>query len=133
MKITIDLRLLQASGIGVYLQNVVPRLVRLRSGDRFCFILAPGEKIPSGWGLDARFESILCRAPVYSLAQQAEMPAKIPRDTDLLWIPHFDIPVFYRGKMMVTVHDLFHLAMPETVGGFHKRLYARWMFIALAI
>jgi glycosyltransferase involved in cell wall biosynthesis len=30
--------------------------------------------------------------------------------------------------MMVTVHDVYHLAMGPMVGGIHKRLYARFMF-----
>lgn len=33
--------------------------------------------------------------------------------------------------MLVTVYDLFHIAMPEMVGGLHKRLYARALFNAV--
>jgi glycosyltransferase involved in cell wall biosynthesis len=39
--------------------------------------------------------------------------------------------LFYRGRLLVTVHDLFHLAMPELSGGLHKRLYAKYLFSAV--
>lgn len=45
-----------------------------------------------------------------------------------MWSPHYNIPIFYKGKLIVTVHDVFHLAMPQFVKGIHKRLYARFMF-----
>src|SRR5581483_4173723 len=73
-----------------------------------------------------------CGSKIYSLGQQWELPRKIPKDTNLLWVPHYDIPVFFKGKLMVTVHDLFHLAMPQFAGGPHKRFYARWMFNQVA-
>lgn len=71
------------------------------------------------------------KAPMYSLAEQLELPRKIPGETCLFWATHYNIPLFYRGKMLVTVYDLFHLAMPNLVGGLHKRLYARIMFGAV--
>ena len=71
---------------------------------------------------------ILCEAPIYSVKEQFELIRKIPKDTDVMWSPHYNIPIFYRGKLLVTVHDVFHLAMPQFVNGIHKRLYAKFMF-----
>lgn len=128
MKITIDVRMLYASGIGVYLRNLVPRLVRLRTGDHFCLIGKPEHRNDPIWKGLPSFEWVDCSAPIYSLRQQWEFANRIPKDTDLYWSPHFDIPVTYRGKLLVTIHDVFHLAMPELVGGLHKRMYANWMY-----
>ncbi len=126
MKITIDIRMLYSSGIGIYIQNVVLRLVRLRSKDSFCLLGKKGEA--PDWAKGPAVQWVECHSPIYSLGQQWELARKIPKDTDLLWVPHYDIPVFYGGKMLVTVHDLFHLAMGEFVGGFHRHLYAKFMF-----
>jgi glycosyltransferase involved in cell wall biosynthesis len=128
MKITIDVRMLHASGIGVYLRNLVPRLMRLRPADRFCLIGKAADREDTCWNGLPSFEWKDCEAPIYSLRQQWQLLGCIPKDTDLYWSPHFDIPALYRGKLLVTVHDVFHLAMPELVGGPHKRLYARWMY-----
>jgi glycosyltransferase involved in cell wall biosynthesis len=128
MKITIDVRMLHSSGIGVYIQNLVPRIIRLRKQDRFCLLGKETDRGDRAWKGLPEFQWMDCAAPIYSLRQQWELKRKIPNDTDLLWVPHYDIPVFYRGKLMVTVHDLFHLAMPEFTRGIHKKIYARWMF-----
>ncbi len=128
MRITIDLRMLHSSGIGVYLQNLIPRIIRLRKSDYFYLLGKKNEQLIGKQAQHNRVQWIEVQSPIYSLSQQIELLKKIPKGTDLLWVPHFDIPVFYKGKMLVTVHDLFHLAMPRFVGGLHKRLYAQWMF-----
>ncbi len=128
MKITIDVRMLHSSGIGIYIQNIVPRIIRLRHRDRFCLIGRAANREDPAWkGLPA-FQWVDCQAPIYSLRQQWELKWKIPKETDLLWIPHYDIPVFFKGRLMVTVHDLFHLAMTGLAGSPLEALYARWMF-----
>lgn len=132
MKITIDVRMLHSSGIGVYIQNLVPRIMSLRTGDDFCLMGKPADREDAVWSGLKAFQWVDCHSPIYSLGQQWEIPRKTPKDTGLLWVPHYDIPAFYKGPMIVTVHDLFHLAMPQFVGGFHKRLYARWMFDQVA-
>ena len=68
---------------------------------------------------------------MYSLAEQLEFVRKIPKETNLYWATHYNVPLLYQGKMLVTVYDLFHLAMPDLVGGLHKRLYAKIMFGAV--
>src|ERR671932_694079 len=61
--------------------------------------------------------------------------AREPRAADLFWSPHYNIPLLIpllrRGKLLVMVHDVSHLAMPEYVGGVHKRAYARLVFGAV--
>ncbi|WP_158630101.1 glycosyltransferase family 1 protein [Cohnella sp. AR92] len=55
----------------------------------------------------------------------------IPKETRLFWSPHFNIPVLYFGKLLVTIHDVFHKAMPQYAGAIHKKLYAELMFQAV--
>jgi glycosyltransferase involved in cell wall biosynthesis len=128
MHITIDLRMLRSSGIGVYLQNVIPRILRTRKSDEFCLLVRQGEELTDMRLAKSKIQKIEFRSFIYSLGQQWELWRKIPGHTNLFWAPHYDIPVFHRGKLLVTVHDVFHLAMPFLAGGFHRRLYARFMF-----
>ncbi len=76
-------------------------------------------------------QPILATAPMYSAWEQIDIVRKIPQATQLYFATHYNVPLFYRGKMLVTIYDLFHLAMPDLVGGLHKRLYARAMFNAV--
>lgn len=129
--ITIDLRMINASGIGTYLRNVVPRLIQYRGENRF-FLLGDVTLLRDlPWTRTVNVRLIDCRSSIYSLAEQKELFLKIPKETDLFWSPHYNIPLFYRGKLLVTVHDVFHLAMGEFVGALHRRMYARIMFEAV--
>lgn len=43
----------------------------------------------------------------YSLAEQIKWPLILNKyKLDLLHVPHFNIPLFYRGKLIITIHDL---------------------------
>ena len=69
---------------------------------------------------------------IYTLSEQLTIVSKIPGGTDLFWSPHYNFPVLRRGKLLVTVHDVFHVAMKRYVQGFHRRWYAQMMFDQLA-
>lgn len=129
--ITIDARWLDTSGMGTYLRNILPGVVAAFPEKEFCLL---GDKTALST-LDVANRSnvrlVVAKASMYSLAEQLELARKIPKETRLFWATHYNIPLLYRGKMLVTVYDLFHLAMPDLVGGLHKRLYAKIMFGAL--
>ncbi len=128
MKITIDIRMLKASGIGVYIQNLVPRIIRMRPGDEFTLLGKGGEYAEWREAHSPNTRFVECDSPIYSLMEQIDVSVKIPNDTDLFWSPHYVIPLLYGGRLLATVHDLFHLAMPQFVGGFLKKTYAKVMF-----
>ncbi|MEP6991733.1 MAG: glycosyltransferase family 1 protein, partial [bacterium] len=65
-------------------------------------------------------------APIYSIREQLRMALAIPRRTTLFWAPHYNIPLLFRGRLAVTVHDVFHLT--DARSSIAKRLYARVLF-----
>jgi len=129
--IAIDVRWLNASGIGTYLRNIVPGILAAFPERNFVLLGNRDEiaeiKSPSG----AKVVVVAADSRMYSIGEQLEIPKKIPKETQLYFSPHYNIPLGYRGRLLVTVYDLFHLAMPHLVGGIHKRLYARYMFNAV--
>jgi glycosyltransferase involved in cell wall biosynthesis len=130
-KISIDFRMFNASGIGTYLQNLVSLIATVYQCGKVN-LLGNVDRIKQiDWVQGREIELINCKSPIYSVAEQYELYRKISRDTTLFWSPHYNIPLFYKGKLLVTIHDVFHLAMPHLVGGLHKRLYAKGMFTAL--
>ncbi len=130
MKIAIDFRMVNSSGIGTVIKKLVPRLVAAHPESDF-YLLGREQEIPSLLKDSRNVCSIFCSSLIYSLSEQFELLAKIPSEIDLFWSPHYNIPLFYRGRLLVTVHDVFHLAMPQYVKGFHRRLYARVLFLAI--
>lgn len=129
--VIIDLRMLNASGIGTYLSNVVPRVIAASPDINFTLLGKSGTLHKLNWAHGKNINIVDYDAPIYSIVEQLKILSKIPKDTSLLWSPHYNIPLFYRGRLLVTVHDVFHLAMPQYVGGLHKRLYAKGMFAAV--
>lgn len=129
--IAIDLRMLHASGIGTVIQNLVPLVISLYSNIKF-YLLGKRRDIELfSWAYNENTEIINCNSSIYTVSEQIELFRKIPKNISLFWSPHYNIPIFYSGKLLVTVHDVFHIAMPEYIDGLHRRLYARGMFVAL--
>jgi glycosyltransferase involved in cell wall biosynthesis len=131
MIITVDVRLFQASGIGTYLQNLLPKLIPALPSYSFALIGNPNELINLQNSFGKQVKIISSNTAMYSVKEQLELPHLIPKETTLFWSPHYNIPIFYRGRLLVTVHDVFHLAMPQYVGGWHKRAYAKLLFARL--
>lgn len=128
-KITVDLRMINASGIGTYIRNVLPRLLQHLPNSQFCFLGRGRVLAEFDWTRAA--DIIESNSPIYSVREQLELPRKIPVDTTLVWSPHYNIPLAYKGKLLVTVHDVFHLAMPHSMKDVHKKLYAKGLFGAV--
>lgn len=129
--VSIDLRMLYNSGIGTYLRNLVPLVIAARPDFRFYLLGNLDELSGHPWAHHENIVLIDCRAPIYSVAEQLELPRKIPKNTDLLWSPHYNVPLLYRGRLLATVHDVLFLALPQYAGGLHRRLYVKGMYAAL--
>ncbi len=126
--ITVDARMIGASGIGTCIAEWLPRLIAARPEIDFVLI-GPGPTLAVlPWTRAPNARVIKFDAPIYSIREQIALPRRVPRRTDILWSPHYNIPVAWRGRLVVTIHDLAHLALPEFVGGPHRRAYARFMF-----
>ena len=126
--IAVDVRMLSASGIGTYLSNMVPSVIAALVQHDFILI---GDKQAiqcHSWANKNNIQIIDNQAPIYSVSEQFNWLTNHRMRADLFWSPHYNIPLSCSGKLLVTVHDVFHLAMPQFVGGIHKRLYAKAMF-----
>jgi glycosyltransferase involved in cell wall biosynthesis len=131
---TCDARLAFASGIGTYIRNVLPEVLRQTegSGVRFQVLYDPNEPGLLDLIDRARVSLTPCTAPPFSLAEQFVVPTILSARSRLLWVPHFNVPLAYTGRLAVTIHDVLPLAMPHFVRGLHRRMAARLMFRRLA-
>lgn len=119
--IVIDARMLSMSGVGTYLQNLLPAVSREYSVTCLC-MESDLEKLPRG------VNAIGFNAAIYSPIGQITIVRKVPR-CDLYWTPHFNapsLPIASR-KQLVTIHDVFHL---EHIRDYkwHKKLYIKYLY-----
>lgn len=126
IKITIDMRMYYASGIGTYLRRLVPLLVSHRKDIEF-FLIGDKAKLDElEWIQTENIKIINSTAPIYSIKEQFELKKIIP-DCDLYFAPHYNVPYFHRGPMITTIHDIFHLSEENHDRTVLRTLYARTM------
>ena len=114
--VTVDARMIEASGIGTYLRHLLPRLLRGLPEMRLCLLGNPGELGSLDWTRDERVMVRKLRAGVYSPLEQVAVPQATPPETRLLWTPHINLPVLYRGTLLMTVHDAYYVDLGRPVG-----------------
>jgi glycosyltransferase involved in cell wall biosynthesis len=128
-RITIDMRMLGASGIGTYLRNLIP-LVTSMGSDITYYLLGDTEGLDRMEGLNGEhIHCIDCRTSIYSVSEQLSLVRKIPR-CDVYFSPHYNVPLLYRGKLVTTIHDIFHLADENNRKTRMRTVYARGMLSA---
>lgn len=105
--ILIDARLYgpKDTGIGRYTQKLVENLWRVDSRNRYLILLRKDDyenlKLPKNW------TKILADFKHYTFEEQFKMPILLLKlKPDLVHFPHFNVPILYFGKFIVTIHDL---------------------------
>lgn len=119
-KIAIDARMVSRSGIGTCIQH---------------WLRDVGYSVALGDPKDLEtYGEVPTHIPfisgIYGYKEQFKFPYRKLRKQkpDVLHIPHCNVPLFYRGKMMVTVHDLTHLVYPEFLPMKVVHLYFKFIF-----
>lgn len=123
MKIGIDARILGTGGTGIgrYTEHLISELVQLDPDDEFVLFLAPGNHDHSF--LFPNVKKIIVNAPHYSLAEQTTFWRALQKEKlDLMHFTHFNAPLFYHGRAIVTIHDLTLHLFP---GLYKNRWYHR--------
>jgi len=129
MKIGIDARMYRSgvAGIGRYSQNLIANLFKIDSDDQFVLFMTDEDaeeyqklkiKNPSPGlvGLGPKnIKIVIANIPHYSIAEQTQLPKIIKKEkVDLMHFLNFNYPVRYRGKFIVTIHDLTLIKFPDT-------------------
>lgn len=107
MHLVIDCRMINKSGIGTYIKNIVPGLIKSDKYTITC--LGYLELADFDWYSEINF--IELKSPIFSIFEQFELPLKIPK-CDIFWTPNWNVPLLYikAKKRITTIHDVYHLA-----------------------
>ncbi len=124
----IDLRWIDCSGVGMYIKGILPGIVKNLTDVAIVGLGDPSRLSRFAWSQAANVRLVDCQAGRYSLGEQFQLPRAIPPQTDLFFSPYYTIPLLYRGRLAVTVHDMSHLVVDEIVTNWKKRAYANVMY-----
>jgi len=111
-RIGVDARLagLGHAGIGRYIQSLLIRLPSLSSQVEWVFFFSNQDQARAVLGELINLPQVTVKtlaAPHYSWLEQLSLPVVFSQaKLDLLHVPHFNAPVVYRGKLVITIHDL---------------------------
>ena len=107
MKIVIDARMygLENAGIGRYLINLLNELQKIDSKSKYIVLLR--KKYYQRLKLNNNFKKIEADFRHYSFAEQIKLPGILSKHKSaLIHFPHFNIPINFKGRFVVTLHDL---------------------------
>lgn len=116
MRIGIDIQttLGQKTGFGIYVKNLIEYLTKIDQKNQYFFFKPSADKDLS--------------APQRLIWDQWQIPQKAKNaNIDIFHQPCFSAPIFYRGKVIVTVHDLIALLYGKDIPIFSRQYFGRWM------
>jgi len=115
-KIGIDIQttLGQKTGFGFYVSNLTEQLKKIDKKNKYAFFKPAEERD--------------FNAPRRFLWDQFKLP-RLARaaHVDLLHQPAFSAPVFFKGKTVVTVHDIIAILFGGDIPFYSRQYFARWM------
>ncbi len=108
-KVVIDARMYGSkhAGIGRYVKNLIQNL-SLEKEIEFILLVRKDDQqqIKNELG-SKKFKLVIAEARHYSLKEQIILPIVLNKiNPDLFHVPHFNAPIFWFGKTVVTVHDM---------------------------
>lgn len=106
MRIGIDARLIEETGVGRYIRNLLAELALLNTDHEFVIFLTA--KNFTSFSLPSpKWKKVLADVRWHTVSEQLLLPGIFIREhLDILHIPYHNPPIFYPGKLVVTIHDL---------------------------
>ncbi len=130
MKIGIDARFYgpESKGLGIYTKKLIQQLENIDKENEYVIFLTK-----SNYNLykpkNSNFKKVLTDYKWYSFKEQIFMPQKLKKERcDFVHFPHFNVPLFFSGKFVVTIHDLILLRFPTHEASTRSKLMYKFKF-----
>jgi len=129
MTITVDCRMFDASGVGVYLRGCLPCLTNSENN----FLLLGNAEELRNFSLKPNVKVVDCTVKPFSPKEMVFFPGKIKKainKTDVYYSPFFNIPHGIKIPIFTTIHDIIFPDMPEITS--KAGLFIRMLFFRRA-
>ena len=126
--IIIDIRMLEHSGIGTYINNIVYKIINSLTNYKFILLINTTTDYTNFFKKIKfnNYKTVKIYSNIYTLSEQLEIPLKIPSKYLFYWSPHYNIPVLLNKNILVTIHDIYHL-VDTTLSNYPRKLYCFFM------
>lgn len=116
MRIGIDARMLgKGFGIARYVEQLTKQLGKIDSEHEWVIFLRK-EMFEKWKAPNSNWKKVCADIHWYTLEEQTQLSKIIEKENvDLMHFPHFNVPLLYKGKFVVTIHDLtmYHFPRPD--------------------
>ena len=120
------------AGLGRYTREIVAHLLQRNDAEYILFVRDTQEEWFYRLPRHIRDQAIKADIPHYSLQEQILLPSILKKaKIDLLFSPHFNVPLFCPIPFVVTIHDLILHRFPNKAGWLKQFFYRRVMDSAL--
>jgi len=108
MRIGIDARLWEQTGVGRYIKNLCLNLQKIdKKNDYVLFIRKEDLESVKKELKNPKWSIVEANIKWHSVAEQVELPLLLNKEKlDLVHFPYFSVPISYRKPYVVTIHDL---------------------------
>ncbi len=127
-RVVIDCRFANSqSGLGRYTRELTTALLSRNDGISYVLLLQSAKE---DWAMKIRghlsFDVVEAPIAHYSMAEQTALPGIIRRlKADLLFAPHFNVPLLCPIPFVCTIHDLILHRYPNQASGWTRFAYQR--------
>lgn len=109
MKIAIDCRMINCTGIGTFLRGILPHFISILN---VTWVLIGREKELIQY-MSSNVELIHCDISIFSLSELFLFPTKRLNCCDAFFTPNYNIPGRIKVPIFSTIHDVLFLDCPE--------------------
>ena len=113
MKVAIDCRMLEMSGIGVFLHNLLNAFISGNSDDNF--VLFGNSNLLQEWNELKKVRIVETRVPIFSYREFIDFPVSEVNRCDVFFTPNYNIPGWIRIPIFSTIHDVVFLDIENLV------------------
>lgn len=107
MRIGIDARLWDETGVGRYIRNLVWQLQELDKKNHYVLFVSRRFDSNSLKLKNANWKVVRTDIHWHTLKEQIAFPKIIEKEKlDLVHFPYFSVPILYKGPFVITIHDL---------------------------
>ena len=108
MKIGIDCRLWNETGVGRYIRNLVEQLQVLdKKNEYVLFVLSKDREQINSQLSTFNFQLVPVDIRWHSVEEQVKFPQILEKENlDLMHFPYFSVPINYKRPFVITIHDL---------------------------
>ncbi|HUD09815.1 MAG TPA: glycosyltransferase family 1 protein [Patescibacteria group bacterium] len=108
MRIGIDCRLWEQTGVGRYTRNIVLNLQAIDKKNQYVLFVRPDDsEMIKKQIANSKWKIVNVNIKWHSVAEQLRFPSLIKQQKlDLMHFPYFSVPIFYNRPYVVTIHDL---------------------------